>query len=82
MVKRYAITMDASFMKKRPKDHVRPSRHSRAKAPRTQDLKTPAEKHAGVRTALSSEPFSNCEDDEFDLMPPQILKTLDTTFRI
>lgn len=39
MVKRYAITMEASFMKKRPKDHVRPSRHSSAKAPMTQDLK-------------------------------------------
>lgn len=39
IVKRYAITMEASFMKKRPKDHVRPSRHSRAKAPMTQDLK-------------------------------------------
>lgn len=38
MVKRYAITMDASLMKKRPKDHVRPSRHSSAKAPMTQDL--------------------------------------------
>lgn len=38
MVKRYAITIEASFMKKRPKDHVRPSRHSRAKAPMTQDL--------------------------------------------
>lgn len=39
MVKRYAITMEASFIKKRPKDHVRPSRHSRAKAPMTQDLR-------------------------------------------
>lgn len=39
MVKRYAITIEASFMKKRPKAHVRPSRHSRAKAPMTQDLK-------------------------------------------
>lgn len=39
MVKRYAITMEASFIKKRPKDHVRPSRHSRAKAPMTHDLK-------------------------------------------
>lgn len=40
MVKRYAITMEASFIKKRPKDHVRPSRHRSAKAPMTQDLKT------------------------------------------
>ena len=39
MVKRYAMTIEASLMKKRPKDHVRPSRHSRAKAPMTQDLK-------------------------------------------
>jgi len=38
MVKRYAMTIEASLMKKRPKDHVRPSRHSRAKAPITQDL--------------------------------------------
>lgn len=39
MVKRYAITMEASLMKKSPKDQVRPSRHSRAKAPMTQDLR-------------------------------------------
>lgn len=39
MVKRYAITMEASFMKNRPKDHVRPSRQSSAKAPITQDLR-------------------------------------------
>lgn len=38
IVNRYAITMEASLMKKRPKDQVRPSRHSRAKAPMTQDL--------------------------------------------
>lgn len=39
MVKRYAITIEASLMKKSPKDQVRPSRHSRAKAPMTQDLR-------------------------------------------
>lgn len=39
MVKRYAMTIEASLIKKRPKDHVRPSRHSKAKAPMTQDLK-------------------------------------------
>lgn len=39
IVKRYAMTIEASLMKKRPKDHVRPSRHSRANAPMTQDLK-------------------------------------------
>ena len=39
MVKRYAMTIEASLMKKRPKDHVRPRRHSKAKAPMTQDLK-------------------------------------------
>lgn len=39
MVNRYAITIEASLMKKRPNDHVRPSRHSNAKAPMTQDLK-------------------------------------------
>lgn len=39
MVKRYAMTIEASLMKKRPKDHVRPSRNSKAKAPMTQDLK-------------------------------------------
>lgn len=38
IVKRYAMTIEASLMKKRPKDHVRPSRHSRANAPMTQDL--------------------------------------------
>lgn len=38
MVKRYAMTIEASLIKKRPKDHVRPSRHSKAKAPITQDL--------------------------------------------
>ena len=38
MVKRYAMTTDDSLMKNKPKDHVRPSRQSRAKAPRTQDL--------------------------------------------
>lgn len=32
------MTIEASLMKKRPKDHVRPSRHNRAKAPITQDL--------------------------------------------
>lgn len=39
IVKRYAMTIEASLMKKRPKDHVRPNRHSKAKAPMTQDLK-------------------------------------------
>lgn len=39
MVKRYAMTIEASLMKKRPKDQVRPSRNSKAKAPMTQDLK-------------------------------------------
>lgn len=38
IVKRYAMTIEASLMKKRPKDHVRPRRQSRAKAPMTQDL--------------------------------------------
>lgn len=38
IVNRYAMTIEASLIKKRPKDHVRPSRHSRAKAPMTQDL--------------------------------------------
>lgn len=45
MVKRYAMTIEASLIKKRPKDHVRPKRHSRAKAPMTQDLKD--NKHTG-----------------------------------
>lgn len=39
MVNRYAMTIEASLMKKRPKDQVRPSRQSKAKAPMTQDLK-------------------------------------------
>lgn len=39
MVKRYAMTMEASLMKNSPNDHVRPSRNSKAKAPMTQDLK-------------------------------------------
>lgn len=38
IVNRYAMTIEASLIKKRPNDHVRPSRHNRAKAPMTQDL--------------------------------------------
>lgn len=38
IVKRYAISMEESFKKNNPKDQVRPSRHSNAKAPSTQDL--------------------------------------------
>lgn len=50
MVKRYAMTIEASLMKKRPKDHVRPSRHSRAKAPITQDLKDAIQTHTRTHT--------------------------------
>lgn len=57
MVKRYAMTIEASLMKKRPKDHVRPSRHSRAKAPMTQDLKDSEDKHK-QRTNLAWETFT------------------------
>lgn len=37
-VKRYVITTVPSFINSRPNDHVRPRRHRRANAPRTQDL--------------------------------------------
>lgn len=48
IVKRYAMTIEASLMKKRPKDHVRPSRHSRAKAPITQDLVDAIQRHRQI----------------------------------
>lgn len=54
MVKRYAMTTEASLMKKRPKDHVRPRRNSRAKAPRTQDLKDGNKKKDSNNTDKSS----------------------------
>lgn len=38
MVKRYAITMEDSLRKNKPKDHVSPSRQRRANAPNTHDL--------------------------------------------
>lgn len=38
MVKRYAMTMEESLRKRRPKVHVRPSRQRSAKAPNTHDL--------------------------------------------
>jgi len=37
-VKRYVITTVPSLINSRPNDHVRPRRHRRANAPRTQDL--------------------------------------------
>ena len=39
MVKRYAITMDESLKKSKPKDHVSPKRQRRANAPNTHDLR-------------------------------------------
>lgn len=39
MVKRYAITMEESFRKSKPKVHVSPSRQRRANAPNTHDLR-------------------------------------------
>lgn len=39
IVKRYAMITEESFKKNRPNDHVRATRHSKAKAPNTQDLK-------------------------------------------
>lgn len=58
MVKRYAITMEASLMKKSPKDQVRPSRHSRAKAPMTQDLEeNEKHTHKKKRTNITRETF-------------------------
>ena len=38
MVKRYAITMEESLRKSRPKDQVSPSRQRRTNAPDTHDL--------------------------------------------
>lgn len=38
IVKRYAITMEDSLRKNKPKDHVSPNRKSRANAPNTHDL--------------------------------------------
>lgn len=46
------MTIEASLMKKRPKDHVRPNRHSKANAPMTQDLKgsiAQTNKHTHIR---------------------------------
>lgn len=40
MVKRYAMTTVLSFTYMRPKAQVRPSRHSKAMAPITQDLRS------------------------------------------
>jgi len=37
-VKRYVITTVPSLINSKPNDHVRPRRHRRANAPRTQDL--------------------------------------------
>lgn len=62
IVKRYAMTMEASLMKKRPKDHVRPSRHNRAKAPITQDLVDAIQRHTQVEDRRQV-----CE---LDLQPP------------
>lgn len=43
------MTMEASLMKNRPKDHVRPSRHNRAKAPMTHDFIFSSRLESGFR---------------------------------
>ena len=61
MVKRYAMTIEASLMKKRPKDQVRPSRQSKANAPMTQDLKdrTGTQTHKHTRTQADTHTHTN-----------------------
>lgn len=61
MVKRYAMTTEESLMKNKPKDHVRPSRHSRAKAPITHDLKR---QHTHTHTGTGGKSAQNRESEE------------------